>query len=297
MRKSTAVIFLILANLFWAGNYISGKFVIAELTPIQITFLRWLIAMAILFPLAQWLEKPDWRAVWGEWKVLFVLSLLGIIGYNILLYEALYFMSPLNAALINSVNPAVIAIFAVWLLKEKMTWLNWLGIFISLTGVLLVLTHGDLLKIFVTRYNFGDLIMLLVIFVWTFYTLIAKKMKPIPPVAATAVSVTLGVLAMLPFFIVSGFSWRVSSSALYGVLYLALFPSVCSLVFWNSAVRVVGAGRSGIFMNLLTVFTALISLMLGAPIAESQIVGGLLVILGVYFTNRKANTEKRLLAQ
>nr|WP_255304616.1 EamA family transporter [Sporolactobacillus terrae] len=58
------------------------------------------------------MEKPDWKAILREWKVLLILSVLGIIGYNILLYDALYFTTSLDAALINSVNPAMIAIFA-----------------------------------------------------------------------------------------------------------------------------------------------------------------------------------------
>ncbi|WP_139693315.1 DMT family transporter, partial [Sporolactobacillus terrae] len=76
MRKSTAVVLLIFANLFWAGNYICGKFVIDEMEPIQINFLRWLIAAVILFPLAQLIERPGWKAIFKEWKLLLVLSIL-----------------------------------------------------------------------------------------------------------------------------------------------------------------------------------------------------------------------------
>lgn len=146
LRRSTAIVLLVLANLFWAGNYICGKYVITAMEPIQINFLRWLIAATILFPLAQFIEKPDWKAILREWKVLLILSVLGIIGYNILLYDALYFTTSLDAALINSVNPAMIAIFAAWLLKEKLSKVNVLGLVVSLVGVLLVLTHGNLLR-------------------------------------------------------------------------------------------------------------------------------------------------------
>ncbi|TGA97946.1 DMT family transporter [Sporolactobacillus shoreae] len=297
MKRYHALSFLVLANLFWAGNYVFGKYVVAEMTPVQMTFIRWLIAVLLLFPLAQWIEKPDWKSVWKEWKMLLVLSILGIVGYNIVLYEALRFTSSLNAALVNSINPAMIAVFAVWLLKEKLSWLNSTGLAVSLVGVLLVLTHGHLLQIFVTRYNLGDLLMLLAITIWTFYTMIGKKMKQIPPIAATAVSATLGLIVLLPFFITSGFTFRLSTEATAGILYIALFPSVCSFVFWNSAIREVGASRAGIFLNLLTVFTAVISLVLGKPITLPQIIGGLLVILGVYLTNQKVVTVKNLPAE
>ncbi|MET1248531.1 DMT family transporter [Sporolactobacillus sp. STCC-11] len=292
MKKYQAVIFLVLANLFWAGNYVFGKYVVSEMTPIQMTFVRWLIAVLILFPLAHVIEKPEWGQVWKRWKVLLIMSLLGIVGYNVLLYEALRFTTSLNAALVNSMNPAMIVIFAVWFLKEKIALANSLGLAISLVGVLLVLTRGALLQVFSIQYNHGDLLMLLAITVWTFYTLIGKKLGDIPPIAATAVSATLGLLVLMPFFLTSGFSYRLSGMALMGILYIALFPSVFSFVFWNYAVRAVGASQSGVYLNLLAVFTALISLMLGNPITLPQMIGGALVIVGVYLTNRKSTAKE-----
>ncbi|TGA98995.1 DMT family transporter [Sporolactobacillus shoreae] len=288
MRRSTAVVFLIFANLFWAGNYICGKYVIGAMQPIQINFLRWLIAAIILFPLAQLIEKPDWKSIWKEWKILLLLSVLGIIGYNILLYEALYFTTSLNAALINSVNPAMIAIFAAWLLKEKLSKVNALGLLVSLVGVLLVLTHGDFLRVFAINYNAGDLFMLIVIISWTFYTLLSKRIKDLPPIGATAVTVAFSLLLMLPFFIHSNFNWSFTPATTYGILYLAIFPSVGSLLFWNIGVPVVGASHTGIFMNLITVFTAILSVLLGIRIDLFQIIGGLVVIFGVYLTNKKS---------
>ncbi|WP_223066864.1 DMT family transporter [Paenibacillus caui] len=287
MKKYPVLALLVLANLFWAGNYVFGKYVVAEMTPVQMTFTRWLIAILLLFPLAQWLEQPQWKSVWKEWKMLLLLSLLGIIGYNLLLYEALRFTTSLEAALVNAINPAMIAILAFWLLKEKLSLLNSFGIAISLIGVLLVLTRGHLLQIFQIHYNWGELMMLLAITVWSFYTLLGRKMKHVPPIAGTAVSATLGLTVLAPFFLASGFSFRLGTQAAIGIVYIALFPSVCSFVFWNSAIRQVGASHAGIFLNLIAVFTAILSLLLGETITVPQLVGGLLVIFGVYLTNKK----------
>ncbi|MFT8708884.1 MAG: DMT family transporter [Sporolactobacillus sp.] len=294
MKRSTAVVLLVFANLFWAGNYICGKYVIAAMHPIQINFLRWLIAAIILFPLAQLIEQPNWKIIWREWKTLLLLSILGIIGYNILLYYALYFTSSLNAALINSVNPAMIAIFAAWLLKEKISKLNVLGLILSLLGVLLVLTHGNLLRVFMIKYNAGDLIMLIVIISWTFYTLLSNRIKELPPIGATAVTVAFSLLLMLPFFAFSDFNWSITPAATMGILYLGLFPSVGSLLFWNIGVPKIGSSHAGIFLNLITVFTAIISIVLGNGITLFQVIGGLIVILGVYLTIKKSAAAHRL---
>lgn len=264
-----------------------GKYVVAEMTPLQITFSRWLLAVFLLFPIAHWIERPNWKAVWKEWKLLFIMALLGIIGYNFLLYMALQFTTPINAALVNSINPTVIVLFSSLLLKERISLKSGLGLVISLLGVLLVLTKGQLQQLFQNTYNQGDLLMLLAILVWTIYSIIGRRMKTIPPISATAVSVSLGLLILLPFILISGIQFPQSSQAVIGILYMGIFPSVGSFIFWNVALRHIGASQAGIYLNLIVVFTAIFSLLVGQTITFIQIAGGVLVFIGVYLTNQK----------
>nr|WP_239558766.1 DMT family transporter [Peribacillus deserti] len=276
-----------MANLFWAGNYVFGKYVVAEMAPLQLTFSRWLIAALLLFPLAQMIERPNWKTVWKEWRILVVLSILGIAGYNFLLYEALRFTTSLNAAIVNSMNPALIVLFSSLLLKEKISRINSLGLILSLLGVLIVLTKGQLQQIFHLDYNQGDLIMLAVILVWTLYSIIGRKIKHIPPISATSASVLIALILLLPFVLIADFDYSLSSNALIGVLYIGIFPSVGSFIFWNVSINQVGASNAAIYLNLLTVFTAIISIWTGNSISIIQILGGLLVFMGIYLTNQQ----------
>ncbi|RFU67328.1 DMT family transporter [Peribacillus saganii] len=287
MKKSFVLLFLILANLFWAGNYVFGKYVIAEMSPLQLTFSRWLIAVFLLFPLAHWIERPDWKKVWRQWKILVVLSILGIIAYNFLLYEALRFTTSMNAALVNSINPALIVLFSSLMLKEKISLKNGAGLFISLIGVLLVLTKGQLQQIFGIDYNQGDLIMILAILAWTFYSIIGKKLNGIPPISATAVSVLLALIMLLPFVLATDMNFQLSKQAIMGIFYIGIFPSVGSFIFWNVSLRHIGASRAAVYLNLLTVFTAILSLLVGSTITSIQIIGGILVFIGVYLTSQQ----------
>ena len=282
-----ASIFLILTTLFWAGNFIFGKFVAAELTPLQLTFLRWLLAVLLLFPIAHWYERPSWPQVWREWKKLLALALLGMIGYNLILYQALHFTSSLNAALINSINPALIFLTSAWLLKERLSLTNSVGILVSLLGVLLVLTDGRLQHILSIKFNPGDLLMLAAILTWNVYTLIGRRMQNVPPIAATAVSAFLSVLVLLPFVLLTGLPTDVSREAMIGVVYVAVFASVAAFLLWNSAILLLKAGRAGVYLNLITVFTAILSVLLGNTVTAVQIIGGLLVFAGVYLTTQK----------
>jgi drug/metabolite transporter (DMT)-like permease len=192
-------------------------------------------------------------------------------------------------------NPAFIVCCSALFLKERFSPSAVLGLFISLTGVLLVLTRGHPGLIFHTAYNVGDLIMLAAISVWTAYSLLGRRAKGIPPIAAVAVSALLGLIVLLPFFLTSGSPFPLSGRAALGVLYISVFPSVASFIFWNAGIREIGASRSGIYLNLITVFTAILSLLMGNAIEISQMIGGIMVFGGVYLTSSPGRTPKKLL--
>lgn len=291
MKKSFVILFLILANLFWAGNYVFGKYVVNEMSPLQMTFTRWILAIFLLFPIAHLIERPDWKKVWQQWKVLLIMGILGIISYNFFLYWALEYTTSMNAALVNSINPAVIVLFSSLLLKERISLKNGIGLVISLFGVLLVLTKGHLQQILHLEFNKGDLLMIVTILIWTFYSIIGKKLKSIPPISATVVSVLLGLVSLLPFVIFSDFNYDLSTPAIVGILYIAIFPSVGSFIFWNSALRHINASQAGIYLNLIAVFTAFLSLLLGQPITIVQVIGGILVFIGVYLSSSKDKSK------
>jgi drug/metabolite transporter (DMT)-like permease len=298
MNKYKVWMLLILCNLFWAGNYVFGKYVVAEMSPLWITFSRWFLASFILVAAAYVLEKPDWSVVIKEWKTLTAMAILGITIYTLLLYEALNYTSSTNAALVSALNPAVMAIFAVIFLKERMTKLQTLGLGFSLIGVFIILTGGNLGQIFQVDYNKGDLLMLAAILIWTIYSIIGKRLHRVPPITATAASSIIAVIIMAPFALYQGIDITVlSPMAWTGIIYITIFPSVCSFIFWNIGVKELGANKTAIFLNLIPVFTAMISLALGNRITAAQIFGGLMVFAGVYVTTgmkRKKLTKESL---
>lgn len=275
---------LVLCNLFWAGNYVFGKYVITEITPLWITFSRWVLALFFLFPIAYYFEKLEWKTIRQDWLLLTCMGGLGIIGYNLLLYSALAYTTATNAALVSALNPGIIVIVSVFLTGERISKLQAAGFLVSLAGVLIILTNGNVAHLLQANYNQGDLLMLAAVFVWTAYSLISKKLQT-PPITATAVSSALAVIMMMPFAASQGINFAaIKPLALGGIIYIILFPSVCSFVFWNLSVKAVGASKCGVFLNLVPVFTAIISVMLGENITLAQLFGGLAVFLGVYLT-------------
>ncbi|WP_307794938.1 DMT family transporter [Alkalihalobacillus sp. BA299] len=285
MKKYQVWIMLILATLFWAGNFVFGSFVVTEIDPVWMTFSRWFFALFLLFPIAHFLEKPNWKLIKKDWPYLILVGVLGIIGYNLILYSALEYTTSINASLVAAMNPGVIVVASVILLKEKLSKAQILGFCISLAGAIIILTQGEFSRIFQFDFNKGDLLMVGAIVVWTFYSIIGKRLT-LPPITATAVSTLFAILLLAPFVLSQGLTFYsdLSPLALTGIVYFVIFPSVCSFIFWNVAVREIGASQSGIFLNLIPVFTAIISVLLGNMITLVQILGGLFVFIGVYLT-------------
>ncbi|WP_139491533.1 DMT family transporter [Brevibacillus dissolubilis] len=297
MAKYRIWLLLVVTNLFWAGNYVFGKYVIMEVSPLWITFSRWLLALFFLFPIAYFVEKPDWqKAVKSNWLALIGMAILGVAGYNLVLYSALEYTTATNAALVSALNPGVIVLFSVFLLKENISRIQVTGFIVSLIGALVILTQGNIGKLIQLEVNKGDLLMIAAVLMWTFYSIIGKKLT-MPPITATAVSSLFGTVILAPLAIAQGIEIeKVTMLGASGILYMAIFASVCSFVLWNVCVRAIGASQAGIFLNLIPFFTAIISGILGEKIMVAQVIGGVLVFFGVYLTTGMLNRKKDILS-
>lgn len=284
-----AWVYLLLCNLLWAGNYMSGKFAIQEFSPLWITFLRWVMAVAILLPIAACWEKPAWRTFSRTtWLRLAGMGLCGVVAFNLLIYSALQYTSPLNGALVSALTPAMALALTAVALRERITRLQLAGLFVSLLGVSVTLTQGRLDQLLTMTYNRGDLLMLAADFAWVLYTVLGKQLGNVPPITATALSSAFGLLIMLPAALANPLDTaRISGAGVASIVYIALGASVLAFTFWNMAVRALGINKASLSINLIPVYTALLTLLAGQPFYASQGVGGLLVISGLLIISRQ----------
>lgn len=281
-----------LAQLFWAMNFVVADRVIAEFTPLELTFLRWLGAFPILLVITLWIERRQetkWRLAAREWWIHIIQAVLGMVGYTLLLYGALESTSPVNASVISALNPAIIALAAVVVLGESIRRGGVLGIAISFVGVIIVVLLGGPSGPSDLSIVPGDLLMLGAIATWTAYVIISRRIKT-PPITATTVQVGLSALMLAPVMAIVGFQAQPSAEGLWGLALIIIFPSALAYLLWNVAVTQLGPSRTGVFLNLLPVFTAIIAVALGDAITVWQVIGGLIVLVGVYLTTRPGAT-------
>lgn len=294
MRSAQRVLPALLAMAFWATNFAFSPVVLDAVGPIQLTGSRWFIAIIVLIPLALITEKVTRAVILGEWKIHVVQALLGYVGYTLLLYFALGVTSPVTASVLVALNPATIAIAARFVLHEKMSVNTIVGIAISIVGALVVVFGGGVAGGF--AFSYGDVLLLIATVLWTAYSMLAPRVKT-PPITATAVQATISGIIMMPFmaldiawgnsawFTMDEFDWL-------GVLWIGLIPSAGAYFLWNISSEWIGPTRTGAFLNIIPVFTALFVVAFGGTVTPTQVLGGALVLLGVSYANRTAKAVK-----
>lgn len=253
---------LVAATLFWAGNYVVGRIAVAQMSPFSLVYLRWLLALVPLLLIAWLLERPRWRQLVRHWRWLLALSGLGLAGYNFLLYAALQFTDAFSASLINAFNPALISLAAVVFLRQRLSPAAGAGIVLALAGVLIVLSNGNPAALFTGGFGAGQALILVVL---------------LTPVAG-----------------LHGIEAPDTGAGVWSLLFIAVFPSLLSYICWNRALHTIEPAKAGVFLNLITVFTAIATVFLGHPLTAAQIIGGLTVLAGVALANEQAFTRPRV---
>jgi len=285
-------LFALLATLFWSGNAIAARFLAESVPPVGVAFWRWVIALAICIPATYPAFRRNIPAVKKHWRYLLVLAFLGVTVFNTLLYTAAQTTTAFNIAVIATTTPVIILFFSFIFAKERLSRIGLAGFFLATLGILLLVTNGALLSILHMDVVVGDLIMLCASGVFAGYTVLVRK-KPPEITINTMVFTTfvMGFIMLLPMYIVQEMFFTpvvFGLPQLAGFVYIGIFASFASFMFWNRSVVMIGASRAGAVYYSLPVFTGLLGIViLGEPLTYIDMVSMFMVGFGVYLTGRK----------
>lgn len=269
---------------FWAGAFFTAKWAVEIAPPVTTAFLRFGLAGMLLLVLAvvrRQLTLPKSTLVGA-----IAMAVVGIFLYNMFFFEGLSHTSAVNGSLIASANPAITALLARIIRKERTSLRQWCGILVSFLGVVLVISGGSLAALLHLDVNPGDLFIVGSATCWAVYSILGRGVLAR---AGSIVTVTftciIGAILLSPFaFRETSGAWRTSGVFWACILYMAAFPSVFAYIWWNDGVREIGPARSAIFINLVPVFVMILSVLMGKFPGAGQIAGGSLVLAGVYLT-------------
>lgn len=282
-------ILLILTTLFWSGNFVLGRGMHAEIPPLSLSFWRWVIALAILCLFAVKHLYRQRQLIQHHSRFIILQGLLGVTGFNTLIYLAIQTTTAINAVLINSCIPVLIVVCSWVMYREVMTVRQYLGVIVSLFGVVLIIAHGEIDYLLNLSFNPGDLLVFAAAITWALYSSNLRNYpKELHPLAYQSGIVVSGLIILTPFYLfelstVGGF--RVSTASISTILYIALFASVLAFIFWNRAVRTIGANRAGPFIHLMPVFSTILAVIfLDETIQRYHLQGIGLIFIGIAMT-------------
>jgi drug/metabolite transporter (DMT)-like permease len=293
-----AYLMLVLASIFWAGNFIVGKFAFFEnIPPFSLVFCRWLFVWIILFPFTYKEILNIRKNIFENISLLFLLGLTSVGLFNSFVYIALNYTQVINASLFNTAIPATIILLCFLFKIENTNLYQLTGLIISVFGVLAIITRLDLNILIKLNFNIGDVWMICAVMCWGIYSAFLKKLKlKISLLSLVHILCTFGLLFLFPQFIyeyTQGDVININKTFLYCLLYLALFPSIGSYYCWAGAVSIIGPNRAGIFLMLIPLFSAAMAIFFFDEKFESyHFVGSIFVIIGLFLANKKIKNVK-----
>ena len=292
-KDNTAYIFLILATLFWSGNFIVGKAAsLFEIPPFTLNFYRWTFAWIILAPftLKEIFEKKKY--ILENLNLIFILGITSITIFNSIVYYSLNFTQVISGVLMISTIPVMI-IFFCWLFKiEKTNFFQILGVIFSLTGVLVIITKANLAKLLSLNFNKGDLWMVVAMFSWAIYSALLKKKKfELSQLSLLQTIISAGLILLLPAYLIEmGLGYRVNVHLPFvlTLIYVVIFPGLVSFIFWIKGISLIGSNRSGIFLHLMPIFSTMLAIFIfKEKFMTFHLIGAIFIITGIILSSKK----------
>src|ERR1700730_6597481 len=282
---------LCITALCWAGNAIVGRLASGHIPPVTLSFLRWSIAFLIVLPFAWNHLVRDWPAIRAKLGIMVLVSVVGISAFNTLQYWALEHTTALNTLLLQSSGPLIVAVWSLILLGIRLTLAQAGGIALSLTGVLVILLHGDLTALTSIAFNKGDIIFTVALAIFGLYSVLSLKRPAIHGLSFVAFTFGCGAVCLVPLWIWELFArpvMQLDAANLLSLFYVAVFPSTLAYLCFNRGVQLIGANRAAPFFHVVPVFgSAMAIVFLGERPQLFHIIGFALVLTGVFVASRK----------
>jgi drug/metabolite transporter (DMT)-like permease len=281
----------------WGASFIATKVSLQYISPVSVVWLRFGIGFFILWAAVVW-RKQSSTHVTRDLPYLALLGFLGITFHQWLQSTGLITAQASTTAWIVAITPVFIALLGWVFLKESMVWIQWTGIALAALGVLLVVSEGDLSALSTGEFGTrGDFLILISSLNWAIFSIISRSGLQKYPAAWM-------------MFYVMGFGWLFSSVLLFlgpglseigqleldGWLAIGFLGIVCSglaYIFWYDALQAIPASRVGAFLYLEPLVAVVVAaLVLFEPLLWASLLGGAIILLGVWMVNRPTREEE-----
>ncbi len=296
MRKYqnlTAYLYLFLTVTFWAGNFIVGKLAsFYDVPPFSLNFYRWFFAWLILAPftIPEIIEKKEY--IFKNYKLFIILGVTSITIFNSIVYYSLNFTQVISGVLMISTIPVMIMLFSSILKIEKTNIFQIIGVIFSFAGVIMIITKADIQILKNLDFNKGDITMVVAMFSWALYSTLLKRQKyEISQISLLQVVITFGLLFLIPIYFIEyqiGSRIILEKPFILILSYVVLFPGLASFLLWIKGISLIGANRSGVFLHLMPILSAIMAMIFfNEKFMFYHMLGACFIITGILLSNKK----------
>ncbi|OCG41386.1 hypothetical protein A9G28_06235 [Gilliamella sp. Fer1-1] len=288
---------LTLAACFWGGNYVVGRVLVTQADPMVISEGRWVITALLLLCLYHSQVRSDLSKIKKSIWPICLLAIFGQIIFPLALYIGLQYTSSLNASIYLSATPGMVLVMNKLLFNDAISKNNILGVLFSTMGVIYLILQGNIANLSeLSNINKGDLWAMASAISWACYSAFLRlKDKSISGNAFVTVSAVLGSVMLLPialvyfyFHPIENLAHYTDTSFLLGLLYIAVFASWLSYLFWNRGIVAIGATRGQIYTHIIPLSAGIFSIVfLHTQVAYFHIVSIIFIVIGIYFCSKR----------
>ncbi len=274
----------------WAGNTVAGRLAVAEMSPMVVTAFRWLIVCLLLIIFGWRQVVTDWPEAKPHWKYFLLQALMGFTLFNAIFYYSAHLTSGINLSIIQGSIPVFVFMGAYLWFGTRITRFQMAGVAVSLIGILTVASQGDFEMLKHLSFNKGDMLMLVACLFSAIYAL-ALRTRPTKSAFTffifLAFASLLTTLPLLALEYAAGATHLPTAKGWLILGYIAIFPSMLAQMFYIRSVEMVGPGRAGVFINLVPVLGAILSVeMLGENFGLYHALSLVLVLGGIYIAEQ-----------
>lgn len=301
-QSGNMYLLMLLVPLFWGGAFATAKHVITEVPPLVAASLRFGITGIILVIFITIQKEWQWQVIRNRWKGLLFIGFIGIFGYNALFFTALKYTSATNGALIIAAMPVFTMLGAVLLGKEKWNNKSGIGLALSMIGVIMVIVKGSLSNLFALSFNLGDILFVGALLCGVVYALMGESMlKGIPVMLSNTIIMLSGAVFLAISTVFEG-GWdqvvNMSVQSWVEMFYMVVCGTLIGYVIFNKGVESLGGSKASLYLNLTPIVATLLAVIAyGSSITLIQIVGMVIVLVGVYMATTITNQRNSVRSQ
>ncbi len=296
-KINIAYLFLFLSVLFWAGNFIVGKYAsYYQIPPFSLNFYRWFFAWLILLPFTfkEIISKKNY--ILEDYKFYILLGITSVTIFNSIVYYSLNFTQVISGVLMISTIPVMIMFISSILKIEKTNIFQILGVICSFIGVILIITKANFDLLVNLDFNKGDLTMVVAMLSWATYSALLKKRKhELSQLSLLEVIITFGLIFLIPIYIIEyslGFEITLNKPFILVLIYVVLFPGLAAFICWIKGISLIGPNRSGVFLHLMPILSALMAMIIfKEKFMLYHLLGAIFILFGIILSNRKSAND------